>query len=122
MSLRDTFEAAALKLFNTFEDFIIDATYVQGSSAYVPGGNNVVTSVEYSVRVIRDDIRSTLTLKSVGSVADDVTFNAMKYLMITSELAVTPMVKDKLIIDGVSKTIVAIESDPGDIVTILFVG
>jgi hypothetical protein len=115
MTLKTDFQAAAVEIFNTFESLIFDGTYVQETSTYQAGGNQAVTRTEYAVRLIRDEKNITLTL------AQDIPLNAKKYLMLTAELAVTPQIKDKLIVDGVESAIIQVEADPGDIVTILYV-
>jgi hypothetical protein len=117
MTLKTDFEDAAVEIFNTFESLIINGTYVQETSPaeYTPGGNPTVTRTEYAVRLIRDTRNITVTL------AQDIPLDAEKYLLITKELAVTPKVKDKLIIDGRESAIIRSEADPGSIVTILYV-
>lgn len=122
MSILEDFEAAAVEIFNTFDSLLVNATYVRETSDYIAGGNTVLTTTEYPIRLVRDEGRSTLTLQSVGSVAEDVTFNSLKYLMITKELSVTAQVKDKVKVGDSCKVILHIDVDPGEVITTLYVG
>ena len=116
MSIKSNLQAAAINLFNTFESMIINATYKKEESTYAPGGNNVITTTEYSVRLIRDTRRLELTLSM------DIPRDAVKYMLITSELAVPVEAKDRITVGGETKSIVAVETDPGDIVTVFYAG
>ena len=122
MTILEDFESAAIEIFETFESLIIAGTHIMETSTYVAGGDNVVTRTNYPVRLIRSTSKSTLTLQSVGSVAEDVTFKSEKYLAVTSELTVIPKVKDKILIGTNTKVILSIESDPGDVVQVFFLG
>jgi len=116
MPSKEDFQAVAVRLFNSFEDFVFDAVYIQESSSYVAGGNLSAAAMEYPVRLLRDNKNITLTL------AGDIPWDSVKYLMISSELPVPAQVKDKVRIGTETKTIVAVDPDPGDIITILYVG
>lgn len=116
MTIKDDFQVAAVELFNTFESFIINAVYTRETSSYVAGGNNVVASEDYPLRLIRDEKSITLTL------ATDIPWDARKYLFITTELPVVPKVKDKIKIGTEVKSIVSVEADPGDIISVIYVG
>lgn len=116
MPSKEDFQAVAVRLFNTFGDFVIDATYIQETSSYVAGGNLTAAAQEYPIRLLRDNKNITLTL------AGDIPWDSSKYLMIASELPVTPNVKDKIRIGSETRAILAIDPDPGDIITILYVG
>jgi len=122
MTILENFQAAAERLFSTFEELLVSATYVQESSSYVAGGNNVITQVEYPIRLVRDDSRSTLTLQAVATIAPDVAFKSVRYLMITSELPVAAQAKDSIKVGSETKIILAVEVDPGGVITTLYVG
>ena len=122
MTILENFQAAAERLFSTFEELLVSATYVQESSSYVAGGNNVITQVEYPIRLVLDDSRSTLTLQAVATIAPDVAFKSVRYLMITSELPVAAQAKDSIKVGSETKIILAVEVDPGGVITTLYVG
>lgn len=114
MTIKEDFQAAAVEIFNTFESLIINGFYVQQTSSYVAGGNLSTSDTEYAVRLLRDEKNITLTL------AQDIPLDAEKYMLITAELAVPAKVKDKVRIGTDWKTVVAVDSDPGDIVTVMY--
>jgi hypothetical protein len=116
MTLKTDFEAAAVEIFNTFESLIKNATYIEQNSTYAAGGNLSLTENQYSIRLIQDSNDSTLML------ATDVRKDAIKYLMITAELPVKPKVKDQILLGTERKSIVSVETDPGDIIQIIWVG
>ena len=116
MTIKNDFQEAAVEIFDSFESLAIDATYIKADSSYVAGGNLSPTENEYSLRLIRDTKSVTLTL------ASDIPWNAVKYLFITAELSVVPKVKDQIRIGTEVKSIVSVEADPGDIISILYVG
>lgn len=115
-TLKENFQAAAVRIFNTFGSLIINATYLQEASNYVAGGNLTATTTSYAIRLIRDERRAELTL------ATDIPRNAVKYLMITAELPIPAVVNDRIQIGSDIKSIVAVETDPADAVTILYLG
>ena len=116
MTIKENFQAAAVRLFDTFESVLVDAEYIQQSSTYAAGGNLTLTDTSYTIRLLRDTKNLTLTL------AQDFPRDAVKYLMITAELPVVPKVKDQIKIGTEVKSIVSVEADPGDIITTLHVG
>lgn len=113
MTLKEDFQAAATEIFDVFESVAIQAIYVQQSSTYVAGGNQVVTEIEHTVRLIKDTDKGS----AVREQATEVLKAEITYLMITSELPVVPNTKDYIEIDGFRRAILAIESDPANIVT-----
>lgn len=115
-TLKDKFQAAAVKIFDSFGSLIINATYIQDDPGYVAGGNLSSTATEYSIRLIRDMRRQELTL------ATDIPRDAIKYMMVTAELPVTPKIKDKIRVGSETKAILAVDTDPADAVTLLWVG
>jgi hypothetical protein len=116
MTLKTDFEAAAVEIFNTFESLIKTATYIEQSSAYAAGGNLTVTETTYPVRLLQDTNDQTLML------ATDVRKDAIKYMLITAELPVKPKVKDQILLGTERKSIVAVSTDPGDIIQVIWVG
>lgn len=115
MTVKEDFQAAAVEIFNSFESMIIDGVYVQQTSGYAAGGNLSITPTEYPVRLLRDQKNVTLTL------AQDIPLSAEKYLAITADLPVAAKVKDKVRIGADWKVIVAVDSDPGDIITVMYI-
>lgn len=113
MTLKDDFQSAAVELFDTFDSVAVAAIYIQQSSTYVAGGNQAVTEIEHTIRLIKDIDKGS----AVREAATEVLKAEITYLMITSELPVTPDTKDYIQIDGFRRAILAVESDPANIVT-----
>ena len=116
MTIKSELQAAAVELFDTFESIQVNATYKQQSASYSAGGNLTQAATEYSIRLIRDTRRATLSL------ASDIPRDAKKFMMLVAELPVRAQAKDKIVIDGVERSIIAVEDDPGDVVATLYVG
>ena len=116
MSVLTEMQAAAVEIFDAFESMVINATYIQESSTYIPGGDITVASTEYSIRLIRDTRRAELAL------ATDIPRDAKKYLLIVAELDVVAQAKDKIRIGTQTQSIIAVENDPGDVVAVIYVG
>ncbi len=117
MTLKDEFTAAAVEIFNEFEDILVTAVFIQQSSSYVAGGDLINVPKEYSnIRLLKVKQRTTLSL------ATDVPKDSIEYLLLVSELSVSPKVKDSLRINGIVKPILAVEYDPADVTASLFIG
>ena len=116
MNVNEEFQAAALEVFDSFGDLIIDAEYQQTSTGYVAGGAAPSVEATYDIRLIRDSRRSEL------SIASDIPRDTKKYLFITNELAVEAKSKDKISVDGSVQSIIAVDTDPADAITTIWVG
>ncbi len=116
MTLKQNFQAAAVRIFDTFESLIVTAYYLGGDAIYTAGGDLTVNETRREIRLLRDTKNLTLTLSS------DIPRDSIKYLMITTELPIVPKLRDRIEINGEVKSIVALDADPGDIITILYVG
>ncbi|MDH3375358.1 MAG: hypothetical protein OEQ39_00105 [Gammaproteobacteria bacterium] len=116
MTVKDELQAAAVEIFNSFGSLIINATYIQDDPAYVPGGNLSSSATEYSVRLLRDERRAELAL------ATDIPRDALKYMMVTAELPIAAKIKDRIRVGTDVKSIIAVDTDPADAITLLWVG